>query len=108
MIGYEMKIYKVVRYGCDQDPDGTDGVDTIFLVRSQDHLVAAEIVDNRLKALPHENVSPFSQCIYEIGEDISKEKEALVIMGPSYENAYNYGGYPTFIRECEDEEWALE
>ena len=100
-----MNIFKVIRYGCDEDPDGTDGKDTVFLVRAEDHIMAGMMVDERLIDLSHNNVPVFSQCIYKIGNDISNDTNPQIIMGPSYEYAYNYGNYPTFNRDSKDEDW---
>ncbi len=100
-----MKIFKVVRFGCDHDPDGVNGVDTIFLVRSHDYYSAAEIVDESLERLPHEKVEPFSHIVFVIGADTSQLEEPMIIMGPSYEHAYNHGDYPGWERRVKSDDW---
>ena len=103
-----MKLFRVIRYGCDHDKDalGVDAVDTNFIVRAPGLQDAARIVDEKLQTLPHKKVQPFSHQIFLLSEeDVGNSQETEIVMGPSYEYAYNRGNYPGWERIKESDPW---
>src|SRR2546429_6222635 len=83
------RIYEAVRWGNEEDPDGPDGPDTIFLVHATSPEEAAVLADARLIHLAHKRVAHFTQRIHELGLDTGSSKPeehgSQVLRGPYYE-----------------------
>ena len=107
----ELKLFIVARDG--NDEEGPNGADTCFLVRTDTHIRAAEIVDGeRLRYMPDHNVAPFCHVVREIGvsqplgrDDLTRNE---ILLGPSIEFAYNRGRYPQWSRDEQGGEWVRE
>jgi hypothetical protein len=102
-----MKIYEVICYGCDHDPDGPDGKDTIFLVRAKNFKEAVDFIElNYLPSVPHEFVNDFVNEVHEIGEDLSDINETEKLRGPYFENAFNRG-WKSWNRIDKEDPWEV-
>jgi hypothetical protein len=113
-----MKLYIVVRWGNHESPDGSDGEDTHFLIRSCDFVEAARLADEGPRSMPtsskhNRQVQPFCHKIIEIGSDGSTFPDARpeVLIGPwiAYGYAVHHVGYATWNRDHTDKNvWEKE
>ena len=75
-----MSIYSVTRYG--NDIEGPDGTDTEFIVLSDSVENAANIIDEKLKRLPHKVVKPYCHAVAIIGKSYSEFDKPTILIGP--------------------------
>lgn len=108
-----MRLFVTVRWGNPESPDGPDGEDTHFLVRSQDFIEAARLSDDVLRTLPRTSanskrpVQPFCHRVIEIGSDASVKSVSQVLMGPwvAYGYEIHHVYYTTWERLEEKDNW---
>ena len=102
-----MRLFRVARYGNEQE--GPDGDDTNFLVHAGNVAEAAELVDDRLKLLPHgKNIEAFCNLVIKLGSSMCISRERHIIMGPSYEPCIRYSGQKSWYRADIGKEWSIE
>ena len=100
-----MHVFIVARYGNNQD--GPNGVDTLFLVRAEDYVAAAQLVDSALGEQESLLVEPVCNWICEIGIAGEATQIAGIIKGPFYGLAGAWGCANVWTRDGEREPWLL-
>jgi hypothetical protein len=98
-----MNIYLVSRYG--NAEEGVNGLDTIFLVRACNYILAAKIVDDTLSKLQETRITPYSNWICEIGADSSCQDETAILKGPFYGLSGAIGYTSVWSRDSGDDSW---
>lgn len=93
-----LRLYEIIRWGYDKSPDGADGEDTVFLVRSSDFRNAVSLVEEVLRQLPHETVRPYANEVLEIGQDQGAETKPRILIGPCIQFGHNFGYSRCWIR----------
>lgn len=100
-----MHVFIVARYGNNQD--GPNGTDTLFLVRAENHVAAANLVDSALREQPSLLVAPACNWICELGVDGSGRQPGEIIKGPFYDLAGACGCVNVWTRDVAEEPWVL-
>lgn len=102
-----MHLYEVIRWGNDSDDvvdGGPNGSDTCFLVRADSAEEAGEMADAVLRRITKTGFTTYSTAIHLLGTDGGKDKTALILRGPYYQNAYRHG-WRLWERDSEDGPW---
>jgi len=100
-----MLVFLVARYGNNQD--GPNGTDTLFLVRADNHLAAAHLVECALREQPAILVKPICNWICELGVDGTGRKAGEIIKGPFYDLSAARGCVRVWTRDYADDPWLL-
>ena len=88
-----MNLYLITRWGNNEEPDGPDGTDTMFLVRAPDYLSAVSVVEPVLQQMPHDRVLPYANVCVHLGTEEGTSSESRILLGPIIQT-YLSGEYP--------------
>ena len=107
-----MNLYVTIRWGHADSPEGPDGEDTNFLIRALTVVEAGQLTDEILATLPVSSpnsarpVQPFCHQVIEMGQDVSTENEARVLIGPWIGRAlWGRASYRTWVRDEQTDNW---
>lgn len=100
-----MLVFLVARYG--NNEEGSNGADTLFLVRADNHLAAAHIAECALSQQPAILVKPICNWICELGVDSTGRQAGEIIKGPFYDLSGARGCVRVWTRDYADDPWTL-